>query len=752
MANTYENKYLDGVGLTHLWTKIKDYVSANSNKYTLPTATTSTLGGVKLGSDTVQTVTATTVSSIANRTYAIQKNNNGQLVVNVPWENTHPDLTPYAWIHAPANLISALTEDLLTLFQTNGERRISRTAESSERIFFDNTYKQIKNGGRVAGLIVANSSMCAYLQFTLLNEPYLTFTVMNVELGAASYGYIVEYNFNTKVLLSEKTRLTTQYDLDNSVQEVKNAVDKIKDRITYITYADLKALRDNGNLIPGQQYQITDYITTVNPNDSDIQSAGHQFDIIVVADTPYSLNENARATYHGSSKKITSWPDNITLEDVQPLYEFTPFDDYKEEPDAGDLHIIQLFDIKNGIPVLINCDTEGESRYVNHVADIKFVITDEEENYSDWISSHQDVIVELDYNEDGIPILYKNNPMNSDVTSLWETDYGDWLEYYDDYEFEGNVYNRWKKWDDDQEDYYPIYILTNIIVENNRFTITQEELISDIEFEYIPSEFDAFYEYSGLYEFDGEVYNLWLDKHSGHTYYGILTKKIFDVEIDYFSNSNIEAWQLKYTLFNNKYNWTSLDSTGTIYWMKDEFNNECPYDFKNIMFYDPTNTYEYVYTFSNGDNDASLTGMAWNNTIKPANEMNWIILQGTSYNNIFETGCYNITITDGSIDSYFGSNCYNITLKKLENCIFQNGCHDLYCDISMYNIKAENGVYNLTIEAVSGVSNIYNIILTTGIHGSPSNDYTIRISESDASRNTQAIYRPYSVNEILLDD
>ena len=62
--------------------------------------------------------------------------------------------------------------------------------------------------------------MCAYLQFTLLNEPYLTFTVMNVELGAASYGYIVEYNFNTKVLLSEKTRLTTQYDLDSYAEVI----------------------------------------------------------------------------------------------------------------------------------------------------------------------------------------------------------------------------------------------------------------------------------------------------------------------------------------------------------------------------------------------------------------------------------------------------------------------------------------------------------------------------------------------------
>ena len=90
------NKYLDDVGLTHLWTKIKDYVLANSNKYTLPTATTSTLGGVKLGSDTVQTIAATTVSSTSNRTYAIQTNSSGQLVVNVPWSNSNTTLSGLA--------------------------------------------------------------------------------------------------------------------------------------------------------------------------------------------------------------------------------------------------------------------------------------------------------------------------------------------------------------------------------------------------------------------------------------------------------------------------------------------------------------------------------------------------------------------------------------------------------------------------------------------------------------------------------
>lgn len=54
----------------------------------LPTATSTVLGGVKLGSDTVQTVAASSVSSTASRTYAVQANSSGQLVVNVPWSNS----------------------------------------------------------------------------------------------------------------------------------------------------------------------------------------------------------------------------------------------------------------------------------------------------------------------------------------------------------------------------------------------------------------------------------------------------------------------------------------------------------------------------------------------------------------------------------------------------------------------------------------------------------------------------------------
>ena len=57
-----------------------------SNTASAPSsATSSTEGLIKLGSDTVQTEAAQAVSSTADRSYAVQVNSSGQMVVNVPW-------------------------------------------------------------------------------------------------------------------------------------------------------------------------------------------------------------------------------------------------------------------------------------------------------------------------------------------------------------------------------------------------------------------------------------------------------------------------------------------------------------------------------------------------------------------------------------------------------------------------------------------------------------------------------------------
>ena len=77
-----------------------------------------------------------------------------------------------------------------------------------------------------------------------------------------------------------------------------------------VTYAELVELRNNSNLEPGRLYRITDYVTTTAQTDT--QSAGHAFDIIVRADSVYVLNENATAALHSgdtyfSSSKLNAW-------------------------------------------------------------------------------------------------------------------------------------------------------------------------------------------------------------------------------------------------------------------------------------------------------------------------------------------------------------------------------------------------------------------------------------------------------------
>jgi hypothetical protein len=72
----------------------------------------------------------------------------------------------------------------------------------------------------------------------------------------------------------------------------------------------------------------------------------------------------------------------------------------------------------------------------------------------------------------------------------------------------------------------------------------------------------------------------------------------------YFANNNLNAWEIKYCLDNDtaRFNWAgSENGKGVIYYMKDEHGNECPYDFKNILF----NGY---YTFSYTVNDVIYDG------------------------------------------------------------------------------------------------------------------------------------------------
>ena len=85
-----------------------------------------------------------------------------------------------------------------------------------------------------------------------------------------------------------------------NLEKVQNDIDNLRSEIPNIqlyhsvTYSQLVQLRNNSKLVPGAWYRIIDYITKV-ANDPEAQSAGHPFDLLVMATSINSISEEARA-------------------------------------------------------------------------------------------------------------------------------------------------------------------------------------------------------------------------------------------------------------------------------------------------------------------------------------------------------------------------------------------------------------------------------------------------------------------------
>lgn len=69
----------------------------------------------------------------------------------------------------------------------------------------------------------------------------------------------------------------------------------------------------------------------------------------------------------------------------------------------------------------------------------------------------------------------------------------------------------------------------------------------------------------------------------------------------YFEQTDFSKWVVLYTISNdsNKFSWATERSTGTIYYLKDEFNNSAYFDFKNYRIYnEKTGRYTYLFDLS----------------------------------------------------------------------------------------------------------------------------------------------------------
>ena len=78
---------------------------------------------------------------------------------------------------------------------------------------------------------------------------------------------------------------------NNVISAIGGGTTGATELLVKIRWANLKTLRDNSQLVPGQQYRITDYTCTTTQ--AATRSVGHPFDIIVLALSESELSERA---------------------------------------------------------------------------------------------------------------------------------------------------------------------------------------------------------------------------------------------------------------------------------------------------------------------------------------------------------------------------------------------------------------------------------------------------------------------------
>ena len=536
------------------------------------------------------------------------------------------------------------------------------------------------------------------------------------------------------------------------------------EEMTSILYADLVNLRDNSKLKPGHQYRIVDYMTITTQENT--QSAGHQFDIIVTADSVNVLNEKARACKPEFS--IERYKDAIYYESIDnDRYEMSSVEYLGEFFYNSKKYYRYYIDIYE-CEILI--DWEGSSSLTHTDTTIDVYPEYKYKKKSDLIRRSENGVWENWNNTDSEFIIVKNNIPNYSY-------------------FANSDLNAWEIW----------YSLDNDI---SKFAWAQEILLSPvskrklIQVEYYDDDIEEYetYIFVRYPEADrsGDYPCAWVEEQYGYTksikkYIEGNKENFFTYGVIYTSTDTDVA-----TIFQDiedDAEYTPLYATpetcskGIIYRMIDEFGNDCPYDFKNITFFKENGQVDYwLYTFnSNTNTDNSMDGGAYGNVIKPYRtddtmHINNIKFSNNCYNNTFGNYSYSNSVDDHSYSNSFGTDCkYNTFGKNCYNNTFGNNCYNNtfgnncyinkisdYCHGNKLgdrcnniefgsdsgsknyyrNIEIDNGnqyIYLHCTATTSSTAYFQNVRIGLGVNNSMSYK---TISSSETNQSYETLYRP----------
>ena len=513
---------------------------------------------------------------------------------------------------------------------------------------------------------------------------------------------------DTTLQTADKTVVGAINEIWGTLKELWNRMTDYLKGIYHVTWEELKELRDTGKLVPGHHYRITDYVTTI-ANDPEARSAGHPFDIIVLATATDTLSEEAHAIRSArdtdnyfADANLNAWKLWYCLDNDNTRFAFANKDGIPSYPQDATIQFVwrtkditadtnvsfnlyhetngNLFAMENGEDDLYASELFEGDNHVFYAATLRELL-DEGMDMSSLISFGVKVIDDGLWNEgsyieircnDAIvgTIMANGSPYTSqayDLATLFDPSKQLQLG-------KGVIYRMIDEWSNDCP-----YDFKN--VQFKRYRVIDVSANGELS------------------ELDGK-------------YYGYN---------DYMTNLEIEdendfVWAYTFSSVDDDGNWLdySLKREDAIY-TESEFGDwgylhqfkkgRCEY-----------NLIRHCYAAVTID-DACYRALALNNIVLISTIDELCGLYGEMLLNEFGTGNYNMTVKDNPEKNAFGNKCYNNIVGSYGNT-FGNGCWDNTfgngCDSNTFGNGCEGNTFGNNCRYITVHNGVQYVSITGG--------------------------------------
>lgn len=447
-----------------------------------------------------------------------------------------------------------------------------------------------------------------------------------------------------------------------------------------VTYADLVAMRDEGRLVPGQQYRIIDFVTTVDQ--ADAKSAGHQFDVIVTADGPSVLNEKARAAISEGDTYFTEAGANLKAWQLWYCLD-------------NDKSRFEWADATNGKGVIYRMIDEWQNDVPYDFKNVVYVNT--EEDYAqytfgvdrvpaaDWETAEDESRHSKSTTKRNVMRTYFSSPLKLNANLL--------LEYCSDNKFDVDCHHNILGNDSSNN------IFGYACNENNLSmgTSNYNKFGHRCERNTLGGE-------NGFNYFDSDCCDNVLDYDSSSNTFGFSCREISlseGCQSNSFANDCANISLGEGASFNS-FGRGCLDIILDKKCKNNTLGQDC---------YDTNINFNSEYNVIGNNCSVRLGAICIHNKI--GNDCSVISLNAECVHNTIGNLCHDITMAGASAYNSIGNYCYRITFRteEFENNSIGDGCYDIVFGEYVYKLTIAQGCFNLHFE-----SGCYSSSIGSGCH------------------------------------